>query len=154
MSDSQRLGRLDRAETVGGIPFREDLIREPGQIPGLGRSLISCRQLAVSAGGLARRPNRQLVLQRRWDRWPGEFRSAQRTQTARWRSRGVAQPLAYRHVQRARPVRRQRPERWLAAIVPGAGGSAIPCGLVLPAASANVASAAWLPEVRLAAAVY
>jgi hypothetical protein len=37
---------------------------------------------------------------------------------------------------------------------PPAGGSAMPCGLVLPAAKANFAAAFWLPEVRVAAAVY
>ena len=36
----------------------------------------------------------------------------------------------------------------------GAGGLAMPCGLVLPAARANVAPAFWLPEVRLAAPMY
>src|SRR3954453_5583524 len=30
----------------------------------------------------------------------------------------------------------------------GVGGSAMPCGLVLPAARANVTLAAWLPDVR------
>jgi hypothetical protein len=35
----------------------------------------------------------------------------------------------------------------------GAGGSAMPCGLVLPAASAKLAAGDWLPEVRDAAAV-
>jgi hypothetical protein len=30
----------------------------------------------------------------------------------------------------------------------------MPCGLVSPAASANVAPAIWLPEVRLAAPIY
>ncbi len=30
----------------------------------------------------------------------------------------------------------------------------MPCGFVLPAAKANEAAADWLPEVRLAAAVY
>jgi hypothetical protein len=34
------------------------------------------------------------------------------------------------------------------------GGSAIPCGLPLPAASANVAPADWLPDVRVRAPVY
>ena len=34
------------------------------------------------------------------------------------------------------------------------GGSAMSCGLELPAAKANVAAADWLPEMRLAAAVY
>ena len=36
----------------------------------------------------------------------------------------------------------------------GAGGSAIPCGLVLPAARANDAAAAWLPELLLRLLVY
>ena len=36
----------------------------------------------------------------------------------------------------------------------GAGGSAIPCGLVFPTASAKLMSAIWLPDVREAAAVY
>lgn len=34
------------------------------------------------------------------------------------------------------------------------GGSAMSCGLELPDAKANVDAADWLPEVRLAAAVY
>src|SRR5262249_16440589 len=34
------------------------------------------------------------------------------------------------------------------------GGSAMPCGLVLPVARAKVAPAFWLPEVRLAAPIY
>ncbi len=34
------------------------------------------------------------------------------------------------------------------------GGSAMPCGLVLAEASANVAPAFWLPEVRLASPFY
>src|SRR5262249_13351289 len=37
---------------------------------------------------------------------------------------------------------------------PGTGGSAMSCGLVLLAAKAKLAAAFWLPEVRLAAAVY
>ena len=36
----------------------------------------------------------------------------------------------------------------------GGGGSAMPWGLVLPAANANVVDAARLPEVTVAAAVY
>src|SRR5438270_219779 len=36
----------------------------------------------------------------------------------------------------------------------GGGGSAMPCGLVSPAARANVALALWLPEVRPVAAAY
>jgi hypothetical protein len=35
----------------------------------------------------------------------------------------------------------------------GVGGSAMPCGLVLPEARAKLAAGAWLPEVREAAAV-
>ena len=38
--------------------------------------------------------------------------------------------------------------------VPGSGGSAMPCGFMLPAARVKVAPAFWLPEVRVAAAVY
>ena len=38
--------------------------------------------------------------------------------------------------------------------VPDGGGSAIPCGLVLPGASAKIAAAFWLPDVRLAEAMY
>ena len=34
------------------------------------------------------------------------------------------------------------------------GGSAMSCGLELPVVKANVNAADWLPEVRLAAAVY
>ena len=44
--------------------------------------------------------------------------------------------------------------RGVGSMLPGAGGSAMPCGLVLPAARAKVNMADWIPEVRLAAAVY
>jgi hypothetical protein len=37
---------------------------------------------------------------------------------------------------------------------PGAGGSAMSCGLVLPAARAKLAEATCEPEVRLAALLY
>ena len=39
-------------------------------------------------------------------------------------------------------------------LLPGGGGSAIPCGLVLPAASAKLEFADFLPEVSPAAASY
>lgn len=38
--------------------------------------------------------------------------------------------------------------------VPGGGGSAIPWALVLAAARLKLMAKAWLPEVRVAAAVY
>ena len=42
-----------------------------------------------------------------------------------------------------------------ASRLPGAGGSAMPCGLVLPAARAKATSAAWLlPLANVAAALY
>ena len=45
------------------------------------------------------------------------------------------------------------PEFWRIPLREGTGGSAMPCGLVLPAASAKLTAGDWLPEVRDAAAV-
>src|SRR5262249_39964727 len=41
-----------------------------------------------------------------------------------------------------------------ASSVPVGGGSAMPCGFVSPGLSAKFAAAFWLPDVRVAAAVY
>ena len=40
------------------------------------------------------------------------------------------------------------------AAIPTTGGSAIPCGFVFPAARLNIASATWLPDVRVAEPLY
>jgi hypothetical protein len=54
------------------------------------------------------------------------------------------------------PVRvgRKLDTRGAAAPLAGDGGSAMPCGFMLPTAKANDVAADWLPELRKAAAVY
>src|SRR5262249_17943987 len=61
-------------------------------------------------------------------------------------------PTALRLAPTGRFVGR-RAGAWLRS-VSTAGGSAMPCGLVLLAAKAKLAAAFWLPDVRLAAPMY